>query len=136
LRSRICRVRAADEAGAAPARLTIKGHRRLSLNHERYLDRRDPDALVEPKITLGESPLTGRRWPTLSGGLKSPETPNRSIGMAGNRTSSARFGSVFMTMQKTGDLRLQSGGVAGRARRSVLEESTLNLGGQTIPLAD
>ena len=30
-------------------RITIKGHRRVSLNHERYLDRHDPDALVEPK---------------------------------------------------------------------------------------
>jgi hypothetical protein len=41
-----------------------------------------------------------------------------------------------MTMQETGDLRLQSGGVAWRAWRSVLEESALNFGGQTIPLAD
>jgi hypothetical protein len=87
--------------------LKTKGHRRVSFNtnHERYLDHRDRDAPVEPK-------------------------------MAGNCTSSARFGSVFMTMQETSDLRLQSGGAACCARRSVLEESTLNFGGQTIPLAD
>jgi hypothetical protein len=63
--------------------LKTKGHRRVSFNtnHERYLDHRDRDAPVEPK-------------------------------MAGNCTSSARFGSVFMTMQETSDLRLQSGGAA------------------------
>jgi hypothetical protein len=43
--------------------LKTKGHRRVSfrINHERYLDHRDRDAPVEPKIALGEPPLTNRR---------------------------------------------------------------------------